>query len=183
MAKPAKFIKSAVFLLALAAIPLYFFWQGDYVAMAFESSFQDRAALVWLEQGLRETLPVSGWLERAGQGIRLFGGQREQNGTFISGEALIRKIDPPVQSYVTANSEALVDFAERLLDVSNRKEETYLAVIPTSAAILDQYLPRFAASGMVNQRREIENIYNQASPAVRSIDVYSALDEHADEYI
>lgn len=137
-----------------------------------------------LESTVRESIPLAENLRQLGLDLRLMGGQREQNGIFISDEALMRNIDGPNELFTRQNSEAVADFFRLLYDGSNRKKQTYLALIPTSGGVLQQHLPRFAGSTMVNQQRLIEELYSRVTPeGVRTVDVYSALYNRRSQYI
>jgi hypothetical protein len=175
--------KTIVFLALVLVVPFYLWHQGGFVPSALLTASGDGEAHVALEDSLRDALPMSRELGQLGMELRFLGGERERNGVFLGDDALVRNIAPANGAAVEENSEALEEFAGILLEVSSRRRETYLAVIPTSGAIQTEKLPRFAASLMVNQRRVIENIYSEVSPSVRTMDVFSSLDDHDDEYL
>lgn len=136
-----------------------------------------------LETEIKESMPGRDWLRSVALDIRLLAGEREQNGIFISEDGLMSRTDKPSDSRILDNVSAISAFDEQLSARTDAQANTYLAVLPTSAGVLQQNLPQFAQSGLVDQQRKIEEIYNQISISVRTVDVYSTLKSHSDEYI
>lgn len=136
-----------------------------------------------LNNDIQSALPAQEWLRRMSLDIRLFAGQREQDSIFISEEGLMRRPDPPSDSRILDNTAAISAFAQQLAEASGGQGQIYLAVVPTSVGVLQQNLPQFAQSGLVDQQRKIEEIHYQLPLSVRTVDVYSALKSHSDEYI
>lgn len=144
-----------------------------------------------LERVIRNSFPFSKQLLDLRNLINISGGRREivtqvyglpikQNGIFVSENSLMKNIDEPVESYVDQNIESIAVFADEL---RQDRVQTYFMLIPTSGAILQQNLPPYADSVMVNQRRFIDDVYNRISGSVTTIDVYSPLFAARNQYI
>lgn len=144
-----------------------------------------------LERIIRQGFPLGEALIDLRTRINLSGGRREivtqvyglpvkQRGIFISENCLMKNIDEPVKSYVDMNIEGIASFAE---EMRQDRVQTYFMLIPTSGAILQQNLPRYADSVMVNQRRFIDEVYNRISGSTITIDAYSSLFDKRNEYI
>lgn len=173
-------------LVVLAAIPIYFLAGGswDYSALLLRPDSNDNMAVTDdLETVVLHNLPYSLELEQLGLSIRLAGGQREQNGIFISSDGLMRNTDAPIEPIVQSNTEALEEFARRMNESSGGKKTVYFALIPTACGVLRENLPRFAEGETVNQQRLIEGMYNRLFSGVRTIDVFSTLYNRRDQYL
>lgn len=177
-------VKQIAALLLLALLPAYFIVQTELLGFVGDSTDAQRAGdAPYLDNIVREYFPLSHELKQIGLDIRLWGGEREQNGIFISDKGLMRNIDHAIEPFVNQNIAEVAIFGQRLSASSSGKKTTYLAILPTSAGVLQQNLPRYAQAGMLDQQRQIEQIYNRLSTVVRTTDIYSALYNRRDQYI
>lgn len=176
-------IKTGLVLAVLLLIPAFFLVDAQWNLAPDTPEAQDLPLVSDLEALVRERLPFSRELEQLGLDLRLLGGQREQNGIFISEEGLMRNIDAPIETLVARNSEAVAQLAREVEAASGGKKNIYLAIFPTAAGVLRQNLPRFAQGEMFDQQRAIEEMYNRLPQSVRTIDVYSALYNRRGQYI
>ena len=185
---PAKALK-IIFMAALAAVPLYFLRAVPWSLSRLAESLYNQTYVVSMENKVRQLMPMGRRLEQIGLDLRLLSGQREQNGIFISEEGLMLNLPQADELIARENSAAIVEFARRLAETSladgsaGARKSGFAAIIPTAGGVLQQNLPRFAESRMVDQQRLIEELYNQLSGVVRTVDVYSTLQGRRDQYI
>lgn len=99
---------------------------------------------------------------------------REINGVFVTSDALISKIDPPVESYVDTNTGAINLLCDRL------DARVYVMIVPSASEITPQKLPAFAETW--DQSEELEKIKSKLDGAT-FVDVTKELKAHSDEYI
>ncbi len=160
---------------------------------AWEPGFQsnDTSVSVRAEWQVRQGMMFRDELLDVGNVINTMAGRREivpqgygyelkQNGIFVSDDGLMKNIDPPIGAYVSENIAGVTAFAENM---RQSRKQTYLMLIPTAGAIMQQKLPQFAESVMVNQRKLIEDVYSRSSGSAVTIDTYSALFERRNQYI
>ncbi len=104
-------------------------------------------------------------------------GKTENNGVFICGDdTLIARFEEPDMTLVDDN----IDAVRRLSE--NTEAAVYLALVPTAAAIWSHKLPDYAAS--CDEKALIGYIYSKlGSSGVTTVDMYSELEKHRDEYI
>lgn len=129
-----------------------------------------------LDQFVAARLPMRTRLRQLGLGLGLFSGQTEQNDIFISKDGLIKNIDASGEARVDQNIRAILSFAAEV------QIPTYLTLIPTASAILQQQLPPYAEI-YNNQKQTIEDIYRQMSGKVTVADVYPQLYNKRAQYI
>jgi hypothetical protein len=122
-----------------------------------------------METFLGEAVPFSRTLRSAMVELRYLLGFREQDGIFLTENRLIENIEEPVSSYVQSNTEALIHFAQQ------QSIPTYITLIPTASAILQNATPSFSDSRIYNQKQFIDERYKNFSGSLFCIDVYSAL--------
>lgn len=155
-------------------------WDAGGGALTIEAEWLARSGIPFREQ-----------LTVISDRIKMVGGHREivarsygypskQNGVFIGNGSLMRNIDAPIERYVDQNIQGVAEFAEAMRQ--NRKQ-TYLVLIPTAGAIMQQKLPRYASSVMVNQYGFIEDVYGRVSGAATTVDAYSPLIARQGQYI
>jgi alginate O-acetyltransferase complex protein AlgI len=135
-----------------------------------------------LEGYLHEKLPLRDELLRAYEFIDVpgLGAPSRQTGFFVGEGYIMRNISPPAEAAVRANIEHVVEFAE---NIRQYRAQTYLMLVPGSGAILQQRLPDYASSVMVNQRQFISEVYGAVSGAAITIDAYSPLIQRQTQYI
>ena len=107
--------------------------------------------------------------------MELASGKKESNGVFICKNQLIENIAQPNLKYTKQNIQAIVDFAEKY------QKKPYFMLVPTAAEIQKNKLP--ANSPVFNQGKYITDVYEQLQDKTANLDVYSALQAVADEYI
>lgn len=147
---------------ALTKIPLDIksLWNGDTTAA--------------LEQTLKSSFPLRHTLRGTLYTLRQFGGQKEIEGIFITGERLIENTSPPRNSAVKRNIEAIAGFAQQ------ERVPTFTVLVPTASAVLRDQLPQAAP---YNQKAFIDEVYEQLNGKATTIDAYSLLYAHAEDYI
>lgn len=128
-----------------------------------------------LERRISDAFPFRDALRRAALRIALAGGQTEQNNIFISDEGLIKNVAEPNEQYLRRNTDAVLRFSKQV------QVPTYLMLIPTASAVLQQRLPPYAE--IYNQKQLIEDVYRQMINKVMTVDVYSTLYSRRSEYI
>ncbi len=129
-----------------------------------------------LDQYIGKNLPFQKQLAEISLSLGLLSGQQEQNQIFISADGLIRNIDEPSMVIIDNNISAVREFAQHV------GKPTYLMLIPTASAILQQQLPPYAQLNN-NQKPLMEYIYGKMAGVVTTVDVYPALFNKRDEYI
>ncbi|MBC8570791.1 DHHW family protein [Zongyangia hominis] len=107
--------------------------------------------------------------------LKYYTGVREENGVYIGKNRLIKDMEEPNEEKLNANISALNQF------VSGKRADAFLVLLPTSAAINQEEIPKYAVS--VNQKNIIDNVYNQVGENIRTIDAYSALFARREEYL
>jgi len=150
--------------------------QGDSFEPPSRESIEDRTFFSRLDDSLAEALPFQTRLRQLGLRLGLLGGQREQNDIFISDNGLIKNIDATSEVRISQNVGAILRLAERI------QIPTYLMLLPTASAILQEQLPPYA-NIYNNQRQTIEDIYSQMSGQVTVADVYPLLYNLRGEYL
>lgn len=119
--------------------------------------------------------PFQEQLKQMATSLRLFSGQREQNGIYITDNHLLENIQEQDPSIGEGNIQAITSFVE------TNKVPSYLMLIPTSTAIHQDESPSYAP--VMDQRKYIENIYRSVSGRVSTVDVYQTLLDHREEGI
>lgn len=184
-----------LFLILTPLIPLLVLipaWNPNAAELAF--SGRDTGVgtpSVQIEDFVRYNMPQRDRLRQWSLDIIMVAGQREivergyrdsavQNGIFIGQNGLMKNIDPPITAYVQENTDGIIEFAERMREESI---PVYVALIPTSGAILQRDLPRYAQSVMVNQKKLIDDAYGKIAGSASTVDVYGALINRQQQYI
>jgi len=161
----------------LLAIPvLMLLGLGEDFPTPLSLTIADGSYFSELDQTIAERLPVRTRLRQLNLWLGLLSGQQEQNDIFISKNGLIKNIEAAGPGRIQQNVAAIRSFADRA------QVPTYLTVIPTSSAILQQQLPPYAEI-YNNQRKTIDEINRGVSGAVTVADVYPALFARRDSYI
>lgn len=176
-------IKKLIVLLLLAVSPVYFLIQFRTTDIRQLLTFwhpQEQPLPTQLEQLVTDAMPLSTEFAQFGLDIRIFGGQNEQNGILVSEHGLMRNIDKPIPGFVKENTRTISEFSQDMLKYGNK--QTFLAIIPTASGVLQQSLPRFAGVN-INQKRMIEQLYNDFGGEVQTVDVFSQLSGRSDQYI
>ena len=149
---------------------------AEYISVTSQTMW-DSDFMGQLDRYIAKNMPLHNTLAQWQLRLRLWGGQREQEGIFICGDTLLKHTDPPIDWYVRKNTQALQSFAQ------NMGVNTCLTLIPTASAIYQEKLPPYAFSQMYNQKQFIDEIYNQLSGQVTVVDTYTALFNQRNEYI
>lgn len=190
-----KKIPKLLFFLIAALMPLLVLipaWNPAAAQLALKDNENSAGTLsAWFENYVRLNMPFRGLLLQINLNIVMAGGQREimtqsydyplrQNGIFVGDDALMKNINPPVDEFVQENTTGIIEFAERM---RASRVPTYVTLIPTSGAIMQQKLPPFAQSVMVNQKEFIEDTYSKLSGSTTTVDAYGALINRQNQYI
>lgn len=100
-------------------------------------------------------------------------GKRENNGVYYSGGTLINDYTAPHEAQLQENVSHINALA------ANTDVPVYLALIPSAAEVQSEKLP--ANAPVDSQQQVIDSVY-EATDA-ETVDIYSALTSHSDEYI
>lgn len=165
----------------LVAIPLLLF--GLSATQAPSAVSRESESLTVADQVddyLQKSLPFSNQFRKLGLEFRYRSGETKQKEIYISEKGLLRDIKTPLPAVTKQNNEDVIQLAEALRE---QDEEITLGVmiLPSAPAILQQQLPRFSTP--VNQRNQIENIYNQLTGKVTAVNTYSTLFEQREKYL
>jgi hypothetical protein len=135
-----------------------------------------------LEGSLQESFPFRDELLRIHELIDIpgLGAPGRQTAFFVGDGYIMRNLSPPAGAYVRENIERVVEFSE---NIRQYRTQIYLMLVPGSGAILQQRLPDYASSVMVNQRQFISEVYGAVSGAAVTIDAYSPLIQRQTQYI
>lgn len=156
---------------AILMLMLFSFSIGSFV----KAFLADGVLSLPTQSFLEENLPLGRTLKKSKTRLRYALGEREQNGVFISDGRLIENISPPVEAYLNQNTQAILSFSER------QSVPSYVTLIPTASAILQEQVPSFAQ--VVDQKRLIENVYKSFAGKLSCIDVYSTLFQNREQHI
>ena len=162
-------------LIAMLVIGLYSPWRSVPIPYDIED-FTSGAYFERLDEHIRSVLPYQENLRRINLQTGLISGQSMQNDIFISQSGLIRNISAKVPLRVQDDIDAVIQFST-LID-----RPTYLMLIPTASAILQQHLPQYAGI-YLNQRRFIDDTSVAVWRYVTPINVYPTLFNRREEYI
>jgi len=110
---------------------------------------------------------------------------KDLNGVYIGKNGyLFEKFEHIDKNRMKKQTEALAKFADRT------DTNIYFAIVPTSIAIMSDNLPFFAPAetkttydDLSNEYEYIKEMYAESPEKVETIDVFSVLNEHKDEYI
>lgn len=117
-----------------------------------------------------------GWISRNLTGLRLLG-RHESGGVWLGSDGYLFAQPDPVNETLLAEKEAAVrSFAAAYPDIPMR-----LAVVPSSAVILTEKLPKNAP--VPDQLSVIDSIYDAVGGWADCLDMASVLSAHAEEYI
>lgn len=165
----SKRISAVLMLLILAALSLSCVVRAYLYGIPFP---EDGTLVERTESFLGKAVPFSRTLHNSRVNIKYLLGEREQDGVFITKNRLIQNLEGPVSSYVQNNTDALLHFAQQ------QSVPTYMALIPTASAILQNATPPFSYSRIYNQKQFIDERYKNLSGSLSCIDVYSSLLQH-----
>ena len=113
------------------------------------------------------------WISMKSRFERLLG-KTENNGVFFCEDgALISRFDKPDESLLASNINAVNKLA------SSTDADVYLSIIPGAVSIWADKLPENAVN--YDQKALIDDIYSRVN--VKTVDNYSALSAHSEEYI
>ena len=176
----SKRISAVMMLLILITLSVSCVVRGNLLGIAFlpqgEAAPSSIDGLLATTEGyLKKAVPLARTLKAAKINLRYLLGEREQDNVFITGSRLIENVQPPNSKTVQKNMDAILDFTDRL------GRPSYAMLIPTASAVLQSEIPKFA--DIYNQKRFIENVYNNFAGKLSCVDVYSTLFEHSDQYI
>ncbi|MCL2857136.1 MAG: DHHW family protein [Oscillospiraceae bacterium] len=165
--------------LALLAIPAFALGRGTAAMPLPARAVLEGGLPEVVESHIAQSFPGRDALTGWSLAIRVLGGQREYNQIFISGDELIPVLDPPLDYQVSENTGAILEFA------SQSRARVYTMIIPTVSAIRQQSLPSFfLGQSVFNQRQFIDQVYAEMlGGGVSTVDAYSALLEHREQYI
>lgn len=130
-----------------------------------------------LEQAVAASFPWRGQLRQTRVGLNYLGGGKEQNGVFITGDALMLDVQPQGLETGNDNTLAMMDFTE------DYQRPSYVMLIPTACAVQQSKVPYPDITPLYNQKQLIDDVYRRVSGYVTAIDVYPTLSNHQGEYI
>lgn len=103
-------------------------------------------------------------------------------GTKTVKKACILVVDGKIMEVFRKNTETEKKYAEALNTIASSVDEDvniYSALVPTQL----EFCSKLYSSIQSNQKQSIDNIYNSLNPRIKTVDVYSAMQNHSDEYI
>ena len=171
-----KKLTGTVFLRMLFAVPCLIAAGGGGRAL-LRAAGSIYAPLGKLETAMAEQFPAADRLRKLEVSFSYMGGQKEQNGVFISGDSLTLDVQPKSLSVINGNTLAMIDFADE------HQIPSYVMLIPTACAVQQGKVPYDKVAPLYNQRQLIDDVYRRVSGHVTAIDVYPTLFNHQDEYI
>ena len=131
-----------------------------------------------LEEQAVEAFPGAEVLRRLRISLNYWSGNKEQNGIFITDDALMLDVQPESQAIITSNTSSMMDYMEQL------EKGGYVMIIPTACAVQQEKLPYESVVPLYNQKEElIDDIYRRVSGYLTAVDVYPTLRNHQEEYI
>jgi len=170
-------LKAAVLTLFLL-IPAFLLFRPTGAAPAAEHQSPGHA----FESHVRARMPFEDAFGQIRRELYLLGGRRELNGIFLTESGLIRRIGPINDDIVQANIGSVLSFADSLAGFgADDIIPVFVALLPSSAAILEESLPPF--SNTINQRQFIEGVYSALLGRVSVISVFETLSGNRHEYI
>lgn len=104
-------------------------------------------------------------------------GKKDINNVYLGDDGyLLKNFTPSDDKTVNNTIKSLNDFSNK-----HKNTKTYISVIPTSASILKNKLPKFAPSQ--NQEKYLKNLSSSLNKNIKYIDTYKALNDAKDKYI
>ena len=174
-----KRISALVFLLALAAMPVWMFYSGwphsfPQLTREYIASGEFTAAA---EMSFKNNFPLREQLSNLAWNLRYRTGTKELDGYFITGTgSVVKNVGAPNAELLEENNDTIRTFADQ-----TGLPSAYLMLIPTACAVKQEDLPAFAT--LYNQKNFIESTYRNFSGSLTPINVYSMLLEHQREAI
>jgi hypothetical protein len=107
--------------------------------------------------------------------IEVLLGRREINYVYIGKDRLFQKITDADINIINGNIDGINAFAARY------EMPVFVALIPTSAGIYPELLPENAPN--LEQKNYIDSVYENLNKSITTIDAYSVLNAHKNEYI
>ena len=131
-----------------------------------------------VNERISDTMPLGRTMRQIGLQLRYNTGETKQQDIFISSNGLMKDIEPVDEERMRNTHSTISTISEyaRDMDIS-----VYLTVLPTASAVLQQNLPLFFST--VNQKNIIDDIYNQFSGTLITVNSYNTLLENRDKYI
>lgn len=130
------------------------------------------------EQAISENMPFGEGLSAIMTDILYKTGVRRFNGTYIGNDgSLLHDVQQPDSRTVALTKSFVSAFGDFF------EGDCCFMLIPTAAVIRQQELDTYAADGLFNQRRLINETYGELSGSVKLADVYQLLFNKRGEYI
>lgn len=143
-------------------------WQAGDLPTGFDS-LPD-----WAGRTVKRSLSQQEWIVSLAPDLLLRGGAKEQDGIFITKNALLENIkqtDPAIAAKNLAGVQAFL---------SKHNLPATVALLPTACAIKQQEIPYNAP--LLNQKNLIADAYTALSGEASSVDAYAALFAAKDQY-
>ncbi len=105
-----KRISGMVFLVLLLAVPFMLVFSGGY-AKLYQAASGRNGTLARMETAFSEEFPASEFLRRLQISLKYIGGNKEQNGVFISDQALMLDVQPKDQDTINDNTLSMIEFS------------------------------------------------------------------------
>ena len=165
------------FLAALFLAPVLLLQGGDGSALLDALGSQDQP-FQQMESAMKERLPGADFLRRLQISLKYAGGNKQQNGVFISEDMLMLDVQLKSQAIVNANITRMLDFVEQF------QRNSYVMLIPTACAVQQSKVPYDTVAPLYNQKQQLlDDVYRRVSGYLTPIDVYPTLRNHQEEYI
>ncbi|MGI5966943.1 MULTISPECIES: DHHW family protein [Anaerotruncus] len=166
-----------LFLAVLFAIPVLLIAAGGLRGFSLDEKTPGRPPLEKLEQTVAQNFPAADFFRRLQVSLSYMGGNKEQNGVFISQDSLMLDVQPKDEQAENANTLMMLDFAE------DYQRASYVMLIPTACAVQQSKVPYPEVAQLYDQKALIDDVYRRVSGHVNAIGVYPILFSHQDEYI
>ncbi|MCI9236669.1 MAG: hypothetical protein HFG24_11980 [Anaerotruncus sp.] len=165
------------FLAALFLAPVLLLQSGDGSALLDALGSQDQP-FQQMESAMKACLPGADFLRRLQISLKYAGGNKQQNGVFISEDMLMLDVQLKSQAIVNANITRMLDFVEQF------QRNSYVMLIPTACAVQQSKVPYDTVAPLYNQKQQLlDDVYRRVSGYLTPIDVYPTLRNHQEEYI
>lgn len=171
-----KKISGFVFLALLFSVPMLMLSSGGNQALRRVMN-APYANIERVERVVAGHLPFADFFWRLQISIKYMGGNKQQNGVFISDDSLMLDVHPKSQETINKNTLAMIDFSEK------HRRPSYVMLVPTACAVQQSKVPYAYDALLYNQKQLIDDVYRRVSGSVTAIDVYPVLRNYQNEYI
>ncbi len=138
-------------------------------------NIENRSYMNGMETYLSDHFPARDVWVKAKTSFEMLFGRYERNGVYILQNRLVEKLDEPDYKSIDISMAAINNFA------ANSEVPVFLMIVPTSAGIYADELPKNAPS--LNQMDFIQYAYNKTSDDIVVLNAHKILASNKDNYI